>query len=85
VALVTFSGTELERILTNEGNSVVMQHNDLNGLINGQNSACWSLTVNNLYIIKNKISCYVVILVNTFPLSLFSFRLGLVGIRENPY
>jgi hypothetical protein len=35
VALVTFSGTELERILTNEGNSVVMQHNDLNGLING--------------------------------------------------
>ena len=35
MALVTFSGTELERILTNEGNSVVMQHNDLNGLING--------------------------------------------------
>jgi hypothetical protein len=26
---VTFSGTQFERILTNEGNSVVMQHNDL--------------------------------------------------------
>ena len=35
VAMVTFSGTELERILTNEGNSVVMQHNNLTGLING--------------------------------------------------
>jgi hypothetical protein len=27
--MVTFSGTQLERIFTNEGNSVVMQHNDL--------------------------------------------------------
>jgi hypothetical protein len=27
--MVTFSGTQFERILTNEGNSVVMQHNDL--------------------------------------------------------
>ena len=28
-AMVAFSATQLERILTNEGNSVVMQHNDL--------------------------------------------------------
>jgi hypothetical protein len=27
--MVAFSATQLERILTNEGNSVVMQHNDL--------------------------------------------------------
>jgi hypothetical protein len=35
VAIVAFSGTELERIFTNEGNTVVMQHYNLTGVVKG--------------------------------------------------
>jgi hypothetical protein len=35
VALVTFSGTELERIIINEGNSVLIKHENLTGVVEG--------------------------------------------------
>ena len=33
--MVTFSGTELERILINEGNSVLIKHENLTGVVEG--------------------------------------------------
>ena len=35
LAMVTFSGTELERIFINEGNSVLMKHENLTGVVEG--------------------------------------------------
>ena len=35
LAMVTFSGTELERILINEGNSVLIKHENLTGVVEG--------------------------------------------------
>jgi hypothetical protein len=33
VAMVTFSGTQLERIIINEGNSVLIKHENLTGVV----------------------------------------------------
>ena len=35
LAMVTFSGTELERIFINEGNSVLIKHENLTGVVEG--------------------------------------------------